>query len=380
MMRKKYLHIASDQKFIDVGIRRFETEAPGQNTCLVASFNTRSSLKHVKNDAVVRCNILSMHNPRLIKWILSFDMIIVHGLSNFAIEIIKRIRGRVKTVWIGWGFDYYDLILSSKDELYEPLTLECLKNLQTEQNRPVLKWLKQRIKEVVYPTNKASIFAYIDYFAPVLNSEYDLIKERNPLFHPEFIDWNYGGSAQKVGSDLGSHIKTQNILVGNSASPNNNHLDIFMRLGREKLPENAKIIVPLSYAGSKQYVEQVLQKGKETFGERFQPLLSFIPYQEYSNIIKNSNVVIMNHKRQQGTGNIGLALLTGAKVFVNKHNAYYTASKQRGMKIFSIDEITEQGLIERLKVIDCENNKQRMLSILDEEFFRARTQRIIKLV
>ena len=88
-----------------------------------------------------------------------------------------------------------------------------------------------------------------------------------------------------------------NILVGNSAHPENNHLDIAYKLKTINL-SNRKIIVPLSY-GDNKYKKIILKKYKNIFGNKFKPLLDFISIKDYLNILKSCNICIMGHLRQQ---------------------------------------------------------------------------------
>jgi hypothetical protein len=102
------------------------------------------------------------------------------------------------------------------------------------------------------------------------------------------------------------------------------------------LPDS-KLIVPLSY-GFKNYAEDVIQSGKEIFGENFSPITEFLPYQKYDEIVGSCGIVIMNHYRQQAVGNILMALYKGAKVYLRNSNILFKYFKRIGCHIFSIDD------------------------------------------
>ena len=60
---------------------------------------------------------------------------------------------------------------------------------------------------------------------------------------------------------------------------------------------------------------------------------------EYINTLSSCSVVIMNHIRQQGLGNIIIMLYLGARVFLRKENPIYGFFKNEGAKIFSIEDL-----------------------------------------
>jgi len=68
----------------------------------------------------------------------------------------------------------------------------------------------------------------IDYFTPVLKEDYDLVKSSIKDFKPKYIAWNYGAFQDALTRGL---IRVDyignNILIGNSATDTNNHLEAF---------------------------------------------------------------------------------------------------------------------------------------------------------
>ncbi|GAH80465.1 unnamed protein product, partial [marine sediment metagenome] len=85
------------------------------------------------------------------------------------------------------------------------------------------------------------------------------------------------------------------LLLGNSGSPSNNHLDLMIRLSEMK-KQNFKIICPLSY-GPPTYINKIVEKGKNLFGERFIPLLKFLKPDIYFSILKQIDIAVMYHNR-----------------------------------------------------------------------------------
>lgn len=107
-----------------------------------------------------------------------------------------------------------------------------------------------------------------------------------------------------------------NILVGNSADPTNNHLEVFEKLAAYK-NENTMIYCPLSYGGiDGDYAKQIAEKGTAMFGDRFVALTDFMPFSKYLEFLGQIDIAVFAHKRQQGMGNTITLLGLGKKVYM----------------------------------------------------------------
>jgi hypothetical protein len=106
------------------------------------------------------------------------------------------------------------------------------------------------------------------------------------------------------------------IQIGNSGDPTNEHLEILRVLGRF-VEENIEVVAPLTY-GNKDYIESVTKLGHDMFGTKFLPLTQFMSPSEYNKYLSTIDVVIMNHRRQQGFGNLVIALYLGSKIFIRR--------------------------------------------------------------
>lgn len=130
---------------------------------------------------------------------------------------------------------------------------------------------------------------------------------------------------------------TINIQIGNSADITNNHFDMLEKL----LPfknENIKIFAPLSY-GDPQYARSVAEKGIQLFGEKFVPILDFMPFERYLEFLGEIDVAIFAHKRQQGMGNIITLLGLGKKVYMRSDITPWSLFESIGVKIFDLDAL-----------------------------------------
>jgi hypothetical protein len=139
-----------------------------------------------------------------------------------------------------------------------------------------------------------------------------------------------------------------------------------------------RIICPLSYGGPDDYAEQVKRKGSELFGSRFIPLAHFIKPDEYSSLLADVDVAVMNHNRQQGLGNILPILFLGKKVYLRKDTSSYQFLKRLGCGISGIDELEnnpenlfhiEEGVPDRnRKIIGNLMSEENCVSLWDNLF------------
>lgn len=105
-----------------------------------------------------------------------------------------------------------------------------------------------------------------------------------------------------------------NILLGNSASRTNCHVDALDKL----LPfaqQNIRIYCPLSY-GDIAYGDEIATLGTQMFGNKFIPLREFMSLKDYFEFLSNIDIAFFNNNRQQGMGNIIVLLGMGKTVYV----------------------------------------------------------------
>ena len=131
---------------------------------------------------------------------------------------------------------------------------------------------------------------------------------------------------------------TITLLLGNSASKANNHIDSLKILSKFK-NEKIKIICPLSY-GDRKYAEEIIRYGKSIFGEKFIPLTNFMPIEEYIKFLNTIDIGIFNNNRQQGLGNINSLLALGKKVYLrNDTTMYHEIKYQNNAVVFDVADI-----------------------------------------
>lgn len=203
--------------------------------------------------------------------------------------------------------------------------------------------LKKLIKLGVVKAFKKKALARIGSISPVLPSEHALLKKSGLISSlPDLVPWNYGSLEESlVKNFINQKVSGSAVLVGNSASYTNNHLEVLDLLRNLPVMSSLKVIAPLSY-GDDCCLEAVLAKGKQCLGERFEPVTDFMSIDDYVALLKQCGFAVMNHKRQQALGNIVIMLYLGARIFLREDNPVYQMFKQEGAVLNSIAELKTQ--------------------------------------
>lgn len=136
------------------------------------------------------------------------------------------------------------------------------------------------------------------------------------------------------------------IQVGNSADPSNQHLEIFEWL-KPYANESIEICTPLSYGfhGCEGYRDSVVRRGIELFGAKFKPMLTLLDAKEYNRYLAGVDVMVFNHRRQQGFGNMAISLYMGTKIYLRSEvSTWALLVDEMGCTIFDTREIEKMSL------------------------------------
>lgn len=138
------------------------------------------------------------------------------------------------------------------------------------------------------------------------------------------------------------HSKRLTFLVGNSADPSNEHIEVLEAI--EKCgPRDVRIICPLSY-GDPENAERVAYEGTRMFGERFEPLREFLDKDAYFKRIQEVDIVVFGHRRQQGMGNLLSLLGMGKTIYVRRSISTWGLFHQMGVKVLAFEDFQGEQL------------------------------------
>tara|TARA_B110000444_G_scaffold177574_1_gene166217 strand:- start:39 stop:1163 length:1125 start_codon:yes stop_codon:yes gene_type:complete len=363
------VHLFEDQKFVDITIENFENVSVGLNKYIV--FSSNQELKYVSRQEQTLILPNSCYKLDLDLIYKDCQLLIIHFLSPIKLYVLKNKPQHIKVIWSVWGSDAYDHF--SDQNFSEPLTNNVRRSLFQIRKSFYLYTLYHLVRYRVKPLRKElKLLQLVNYVITVLPYEFNIIKKEFSLM-AEYIDYSYG--ANKFNSFSNSPLGNS-ILIGNSATSANNHLDVFDIIKDTK----KKLIVPLSYGAYdfKNYKELIILEGVRIFKNSFTPIEEFMPLQQYRELTLSCNSVIMYHIRQQALGNIFMSLFQGMRVFLNSKSLTYIYLKDEGMIIFDLKQdykLIGIELNEEQKLI----NKEIVLNLRSREVIKEKTKSIIDL-
>ena len=257
--------------------------------------------------------INKIYGKKIIKIMNNADKVIISGVFGIQITyafLPKKILN--KTYLQFWGGDFYcyrDINKFSKMYLKKVFTQKCIKNCAG-----IINLIPDDYEELckIFPNNKKHFVGempgdpkekrnYADYFMKVKNSKI--------------------------------------IIIGNSATPENHHIEVFKMLEHLK-NENIKIICPLSY-GDKNYSKEVIKTGKEIFQDKFKAIEEFMEFNEYIKLLSKCDIGIFYNDRQQAMGNILALICMGKKLYLREGTTMWKEYKRHNIIINSADKLKD---------------------------------------
>ena len=239
------------------------------------------------------------------------DKIIISGASaweiGFSILPLKYIK---KTVIQFWGADFYNFKLSTR-------------SLKKILKRDIAFYLFRNVSSLVF-----LISGEYEKFVEITSISKNYMIAPMPFDPLNHVDY----SLYRGRSNESPYL---NIMVGNSATKNNCHIDAFRKLTRFT---NIRVYCPLSY-GEREYKHEVIKTGKELFGENFIPIQQYMNQTEYLDFLSTMDIGVFNNDRQQAMGNILLLLGLGKKIFLRTSTSMWSDFFSQGYVIFPIDEL-----------------------------------------
>lgn len=362
----KILHLFPDEKkFVIVAAEIFNMCKELENSFRVISANVSDAQKFFSGQQNIRVvDKRYAASKALMEDLAWCDCLVVHFMDGLKAKAILRAPDHLPIVWSGWGGDYFDLLPQGGSNLLGNETQRLVKTLDRQIGWSASK-LKQKMKniarkirnEVLYAPLIKKAIKRVDYFSSPFPEDFDLLRAHlGNDFHPAYTRIFYGSVERTYVPGVES-VYGNNILVGNSATATNNHLEVFKILSKLDLGDR-KIVVPLSY-GDVDYRDAIISYGRALFGDRFQPIVEFMPLDQYNTLIAQCSVVVMGHRRQQGGGNTVTQLYKGAKVFLDEANTVYQYLKNRGAFVNTLNELQVCGPSVFEPLTDAQKRKNR---------------------
>lgn len=352
-VKLKIVHVVIDQKFIDGAISLFGEDERIENTFII--IGKERDFSYIQSKSIV-----TVCENKVIDYINQFDVVILHSLPSIPINKIQYIKKGIKVVWFAWGYDLYE-----KPYNIIPVNLygaETKKYLYQKRCRNLISINGIRANLYVKVHLKSAL-RRIDYFSGVFPYEIDLVKEKHPEFKAEPLDFYYGAKdffiPEEPNKEI-SHVKS-NIVIGNSANVTGNHLDVLEMMKAVSIDKKAKIIIPLSYGGTPQYINMLKEKAEKLAPGQIETLNNYLPLEEYLTLISSCRTAIFAHERQQATDNIFMQLLYGARVYMSESSSAFSYLRSIGINVYSLQkdldlfnmEMSDKDVMNNRKVLSA---------------------------
>jgi dTDP-N-acetylfucosamine:lipid II N-acetylfucosaminyltransferase len=367
------LHLASDEKFINNADYIFEKAFPGCNHFMIVHPRFNRKLTYVK----LKDNFEPVpKGNKLIETLAErtghYDCIFLHGITDLNSTVFLSSKDKQKFIGVFWGAELY----TEKNFPGNSLKGELTASIKLpEPDYSLKERFKDIIRKIIYH-KKLALENATNIAAPRLSYIASLTEEGlQPFMEHKLISedirhipFTYYPLEYITKGNESSVVNGNDILLGNSAFYTNNHLEALHLLHHIDIGSR-KIIMPLSY-GNTIYADYIEAKGFELFSGNFIPLRNFMPLSEYTRILQSCGIVIMNHYRSQGVGNILAALWLGSKVYLNESNAFLHYLRRIGAKVFSIEkDLTEKNksALVNLSGDEIEHNRRILKNTIAEE-------------
>lgn len=334
MKKITILHIIREYKFYLSSLETFNTQYYNNLFIFNRALSTCSESKKIESQGD-KIKIVDS-NREIIRYIKNstIDVVYFHSLPPVDWKLVSAIQNKVTIVWWVWGYDIYNGYGLIKPfislNLYKPLT----KSLVVQNNQKhYIKTILTIIKSTYFSLYRSKALRKISYLHTVTETEFNILHSLSGFRHMKRFYAPSNLNFSKPSLDR----EKQYLMVGNSSSATNNHLDIFESLKTIGFKEK-DIIVPLSY-GSKRYAEIINKRimlNKYPF--KIKIIRTFLPKEEYESIFNHVSHAIYGVMRQQAMGNIVFCLLHGVKIFLYEDSILYKDFKGRGYIVYSIEK------------------------------------------
>ncbi len=273
------------------------------------------------------------------------DIIIIHGLFDVKVMFTLVFMPWLirKSKWIVWGGDLY--VWTGRYTFRDKLS--------------------SALKKIIVP-NLNSMITYVNGDYAYAVSQYSSkAKFEECIVYPSNF-FRYGFVDKAV-----NESNINQVLLGNSADPQNNHLEALEKL--KSIDDGImELTIPLSY-GCKKNAVIVAQKASEMFGDRVRIISDFMTLEEYSSLLASIDFAVFCHDRQQAMGNI-ITLLGMGKTVVLKsglsHSNFLTSKGlvYKDIASLSLDSISREEGIRNSEIVSAYFNESNCVMQLNRIF------------
>ena len=330
---KKYinvLHIHSDFKFIH-DTERFHNKY-FNNTVLVCDYSSTSSpVSDNSNWKMIALDISIKNKANVKEYAKDFDFLVFYDLDYQKVKMINYLPRETKILWRFFGHELYDGINSV-------LLSDSTKLLQQNQSS----YPKSVVNYLYYLKGKYNLYLAkrkVNVVLMMCEEEYDFLLNFTSL--PRLITLAIH-ERFKINSITKNGLG--NIIIGNSRSAYNNHIDLLNILSEHQFDKGIKFQLLFNYGGNGVYSEIVKRKAGSI--SNVEIIDDFLEKDVFDKLYENADALVLNTYRQMALGSIIQAIKQHCKIYLNSRNTITSWLKNNGLKIFTIEDFIK----------DCKTN------------------------
>lgn len=330
------LHIGIDNQFVDRVYENINEAGFGAKNKFI--IRTKEKPKYIKHD-VSYAPLNSTDFSSAIGHTLDYEKVIIHQFSPLMFRWVSR-HSFNNLSWAPWGVDLYDLPFANFN-LFEKETYHGFVKQHRDFSEVLYRWkywlLNSAFKNPAYSkvddvlTWMKSEFVFAHDRIPSLKASHRFFFYENPVPYHSLRGMVLSSPAERKN-------KTLRVIIGNSATPTNNHVDAVRYLSDQGI--KADIIVPVSYGNTAygNFLKKALQFYK---GGSVEYVDARMDFKSYLNFLNTADALLMNNIRPQGYGNIFIMLSLGKPVFLNPLNASLRDLIDYKIPCFTMDRIKD---------------------------------------
>jgi len=304
------LHIAPDNVFVNAFYDNLKALNLLEDNKIIIRTN-KKKLSAIQRDLPF-ADVYSAEFDRHVGDTTRYRKVFIHYFTPILFRWVARHQFN-ELSWMVWGGDLYNLRALDRF-CYAPLTLAYVQN--TFSLEKLLYDVKVWLLHAPY---RKRAYAKVKHILTWMKHEYEFALNNLPVragykffFYENQSPYHALDSLRPTPAAAGR----LSLIVGNSGSPANNHLDAVRFLEEQNV--KADLLIPVSY-GDKPYIaflkkNLAYRHGKIEFVDRY------MKFEEYVEFLAGAHGLVMNTIRPQGFGNILMMMYMRKPVFFNEGN------------------------------------------------------------
>lgn len=344
------IHLFSDKKFIGWVRQTFSTTGWDsyfvilnpqiKNTCLTIDENTLE----VSTDTFGQKIILEK--------LMNRDIAFHYFMDNVKADLIYRSHPGILHCWCFYGAEIYQQTNVFRKDLYGPATRKLLWSLPEIKFRYDLRKFYYQFLQLKHPPIVSLRRAIPKIHRILWYVEEEMVKINTRIKLPPWQFFQFFNFSDIIPPGTAyTHRDTRRILIGNSATVENNHVDVLEVLSKTS-NTNFNYSLPLTYGQFPRYKKKIKALYKNELGDRVTFLEQHMQLESYYQFLQQHPTAIFLHHRQQGLGNILYLLYMGTKVYLSRSNIVFHWLQKKQIKVYIFEDQFLQDYEDNNLVLD----------------------------